>query len=181
MASDNKSLRPLTAKQAKFTTEYLKNGRNGFKAALEAYDLGQSEQNLATARQMASENLTKPNIQAAILALLSKSKPIEEKITTVIDDAMRCDESIISAQAHGIRLRGADMAARLIGAYPDQDQQSERRPTTQINIGVSDIEMRYIVLHGRKPTDAELRQLQGDTPQAIDITADTGTDPGADS
>lgn len=51
----------LTQKQLKFVKTYLENGFNGTQAALVAYDT-----NYATARVIACENLTKPNIVEVI-------------------------------------------------------------------------------------------------------------------
>lgn len=54
--------KPLTTKQEVFTEKYLGNGFNAAKAAREAGYSGDD----ATIRSIASENLTKPNIQARI-------------------------------------------------------------------------------------------------------------------
>lgn len=56
----------LTLKQAKFTKEYLKSG-NATEAAKKAYDANDN-----TARNIGCQNLTKPNIQAAVRSAAEK-------------------------------------------------------------------------------------------------------------
>ena len=65
----------LTVKQAKFVKEYVKEG-NGAKAVKEAY--GVTDNN--TAAVMANENLSKPNIQQALLRAAERMGITEEKI-----------------------------------------------------------------------------------------------------
>lgn len=52
----------MTTKQKIFVKEYIDNGGNGTKAAIKAYNPKTNQ----TARAIASENLTKPNIQSAL-------------------------------------------------------------------------------------------------------------------
>ena len=61
MAKDKKE-RGLTPKQEKFVAEYVKNGGNAKQAAIKAYP----DQNENSAKQQGWENLTKPNLAAAI-------------------------------------------------------------------------------------------------------------------
>lgn len=57
----------LTGKQKAFISEYIKNGKNGVRAALKVYNAA----NYNTASAISSENLQKPNIQSAIDAALT--------------------------------------------------------------------------------------------------------------
>lgn len=99
----------LTLKQKKFTTEYLKSG-NGTQAAIKA---GYSKY---SAKEIASENLTKPNIRASIqtaaeklginpeyvlrnfkeIADFNKQKRIKAKL---INNEVYNEEEMIDAQA----------------------------------------------------------------------------------
>lgn len=66
----------LTFKQRKFANEYLFNGGNGQQAALKTY----ATQNLNTARAIASENLTKLNVQKYIEEKLSSQDISVDKV-----------------------------------------------------------------------------------------------------
>jgi phage terminase small subunit len=70
----------LTPKQQAFVDEYLVD-LNGAQAAIRA---GYSEK---AAKEIAAENLTKPNVKAAIdAAILSRSKKTERKASDVLAD-----------------------------------------------------------------------------------------------
>ena len=94
----------LTPKQAKFVKEYVKNDGNGTKAALKAYNA----KNEHTATQIAYENLTKPDIQRALLKAAERMGVTEEKIMQPVVDALD-DESL------DMRLKGHDRIVKLIG------------------------------------------------------------------
>lgn len=66
----------LSGKQLPFVLAYVSNGFNGFKAAREAHYEG----NNATLRSIASENLTKPNIRAAIKHLMEGAAMSAEEV-----------------------------------------------------------------------------------------------------
>ena len=68
MTQDVKKLekkKKLTPKQERFVEEYIKNGGNGVQAALEVYDTSDYK----TASAIASENLDKPVISAAVKSI----------------------------------------------------------------------------------------------------------------
>ena len=92
----------LTVKQAKFVKEYVKEG-NGAKAVKEAY--GVTDNN--TAAVMANENLSKPNIQQALLRAAERMGITEEKIMQPVVDALNNDEL-------DMRLKGHDRIVKLI-------------------------------------------------------------------
>lgn len=94
----------LTPKQAKFVKEYIKNDGNGTKAALKAYNA----KNEHTATVIASENLTKPDIQRALLKAAERMGVTEELIMQPVVDALH-DESL------DMRLKGHDRIVKLTG------------------------------------------------------------------
>jgi phage terminase small subunit len=73
------STKPLTHKQKIFVKEYVDNGGNGTKAAEKAYGVTTN----GSARQIASENLTKPNI---IMALGQHNDLVESAIIGTVRD-----------------------------------------------------------------------------------------------
>lgn len=82
---------PLTAKQALFVKEYLVD-LNGTQAAIRA---GYSEK---TARQIADENLSKPDIQAAVQQAMDKRAQkveitAEYVLTTIKNTIERCSQA----------------------------------------------------------------------------------------
>jgi phage terminase small subunit len=78
--SDQPAARKLTRKELKFIDEYLRD----FNAARAARDAGYSKR---TARQIGSENLTKPDI----LAEIDRRLPSETEIAALLSDHMRGD------------------------------------------------------------------------------------------
>lgn len=66
MAEGTDSTDRLTLKQRRFVDEYLRNGGNGVRAALAAYDT----EDYGTANSIARDNLQKPVIRAAIDAAM---------------------------------------------------------------------------------------------------------------
>lgn len=70
----------LTGKQRQFVNLYVANGFNGFRAAKAAGYKGSDD----TLRTMASENLTKPNIKAAIEAhMKAMAMPADEALARI--------------------------------------------------------------------------------------------------
>jgi phage terminase small subunit len=117
----------LTLKQAKFTKEYLKSG-NGTQAAIKA---GYSKK---TAKEIASENLTKPNIKQTIQSaadklginaeyVLNGFKEIKEfnskkqkKFITIGDNTFE-EEKMIDAQA---ALRANELLGKHLKLFTDK-------------------------------------------------------------
>lgn len=128
----------LTMKQTKFVKEVAK-GKTGEAAALSAYNTDDPN----TARSIASENLTKPNIREAIEKEMERQGiTIESAIKPV---AMALNANIMGKTLAGnivdsgvpdvdMRLKGHDRAMKLMGAH------KEEKPTNMffsnnINIG----------------------------------------------
>ncbi len=112
----------LTVKQAKFIKAKAE-GKTGVQAAMEAYDVA----NESTARSIASENLAKPSIQAALHAEFEKQGITLERIVRPINDALDASkkeyekddeghwELVGETPDHSTRLKASGMAAQLIG------------------------------------------------------------------
>lgn len=92
----------LTPKQAKFV-KGLAAGKSGTQAALEAYDTTDPN----TAKVIASENLTKPNVRDAIENAMMKLNLTPERALKPIDDALKHDDL-------DMRLKGTDRWLKLI-------------------------------------------------------------------
>jgi len=95
--------RKLTPKQKVFTEEYVKNGGNGTKAALKAYDTT----DISTASSIASENLTKPDIMAELLRTAERLGATREKVVSPVIDAL-------DSQDLDMRLKGHDRMIKML-------------------------------------------------------------------
>ncbi|MDA2931447.1 terminase small subunit [Acidobacteria bacterium AH-259-O06] len=102
-----------TCKQQHFIAEYIDNGGNGVKAALEAYDT----EDYNTANQIAIENLQKPIISREINKLMEKVDLKPEHALRAVKDGLTADKSKTGAD-HPTRLRAADTTLKLYGAFP---------------------------------------------------------------
>lgn len=100
------TVKKLTAKQEMFCREYLVD-LNGAQAAIRA---GYSED---TAKQIASENLTKPDIQEYIAELKAKRQE-STKITAewVLKEAEECYHALKKQNAHKDALKALDLIGR---------------------------------------------------------------------
>ena len=98
----------LTPKQAKFVKEYVKEG-NGTKAALKAYNV----KNDHTATQIAHENLTKPDIQRALLKAAERLGITEDKIIEPVALALQAEDKDGNPDLD-MRLKGHDLIVKLI-------------------------------------------------------------------
>lgn len=86
----------LTGKQRDFVTEYLKNGKNGVRAALKAY----GTDNYKVASAISSENLEKPGIKEAIELALIKQEATPEFAVRNIKNIAQDTENNPSAALH---------------------------------------------------------------------------------
>lgn len=107
----------LTPKQKAFVREYKKNGGNGTQAAIKA---GYSEK---TARKIASENVTKPDIQEA---LKQEEKKLQEKYEYTIDDMVReLDEVKMKAdseQNRTVQIKAIELKGKAFGLFIDRQE-----------------------------------------------------------
>lgn len=123
MAENKPRERPkLTPKQEKFVVEYGKNGGNGTKAALVAYDTD----NERVASSIASENLAKPNIYDEARAALARHNVTLDRMSKVVSDALDAEEG--GKIKHETRLNAVKTATTLY-------KLGEREKDVQINIG----------------------------------------------
>lgn len=95
--------RKPTLKQKAFAEEYIRNGGNGTQAAMKVYD---TEDN-ATARSIASENLTKPNIMDELLRTAERLGVTREKVVSPVIDAL-------DSQDLEMRLKGHDRMIKML-------------------------------------------------------------------
>ena len=110
--------RPLTAKQRIFIKAKAK-GMSGLDAAMLAYDVS----NANVARNIASDNLTKPNVKAALEKAFEKHQITPEAITKPIADALTAEREVFNkdgdiigtSKDHNVRLKAAGLAAKLMG------------------------------------------------------------------
>ena len=112
----------LTTKQKLFVREYVKQNGNGQKAALRVYDA----KNGNVARNIASENLAKPNVKEELDRVLQKGELQLNKITDRLSDI------IISEPAKGFS--GADVLEAVKTGLKLHGVLTERKVTTTYNL-----------------------------------------------
>ena len=109
----------LTKKQRAFVQAYKTNGGNGTQAAIEA---GYSEH---TARKIASENVTKPDIQEA---LKEHEKQMQEKYEYTVEKMVKeLDEEKVNADAIGnvsAALKAIELKGKAFGLFVDRVEQN---------------------------------------------------------
>lgn len=117
--------RSLTVKQTKFVKEYVKNDGNGTQAALNTYEVS----SVASARALASENLSKLNVKDAIEQALVKHQITMDAAIKPIADGLRADKFVagededdILMPDHNVRLKASGMALKLLGADKSEDK-----------------------------------------------------------
>jgi len=105
----------LTRKQQEFVKEYVSNGQNGVKAALEVYDTT----DYSTAGNIASENLNKPKIEAAIksIAEMISTEKIAQRLNEGLD-ATKWDERGGELTDYATRHKYVDTALKVKDLYP---------------------------------------------------------------
>jgi len=120
----------LTKKQDAFVKEYLLNGGNGNQAAIKA---GYSED---TARIIAAENLTKPNIKAAIELHQSKANKTFIKSK---EDKLKILEEVMKACKSSDEEKGMLNANAVIAAIKEHNlMQGDNAPTQIENKHITD-------------------------------------------
>jgi hypothetical protein len=114
--------RGLTVKQRRFVRAYVETG-NGTEAALAAYDTTDP----STAHAIATENLGKPTVQAAVGELLDKGGLSDGKLAEIHARYLALHDSD-DPQEKALALRALDMAYRLKGAYAPERHRLESGP-----------------------------------------------------
>ena len=151
----------LSKKQSAFVQKYAETG-NATEAAFVACETSRD-----VAHHMGSQNLTKPDIRQEIERLLRKRNIGPERWADVTDDALAAESQ--RSPDHGTRLKAMDISARLADAYPRDESRHEhehRRLHVQLTEQIE--VLRFKVLHGRAPTERELRELMLPTPSSQD-------------
>lgn len=119
----------LTVKQKKFVKAYVEKDGNGQEAAKVAYNVANDN----VARNIASENLTKPNVKDAIEQALVKHDITIDAAIKPIADGLHATRTIgygddaLETIDHTTRLKASGMALKLMGA-----EQGEAKNTTII-------------------------------------------------
>jgi len=116
----------LTIKQKKFVKAYVANDGNGRDAAKAVYDVANDN----SASQLASENLSKPNVKYAIEKALEKHhitmdaavKPIADGLQAIKYFEANDDGSATGQPDHSVRLKASSMALKLMGADKDTEK-----------------------------------------------------------
>ena len=128
------SKQKLTKRQELFVTQYLANGGNG---AAAARDAGYSEH---TARQIATENLAKPYMAAAIDAKRSElMKETESKVDWLIERLTAEATDIDNGES--TRVRALEILGKVYGAYaPEKQEITQYSGTFLADLDLSDEE-----------------------------------------
>ena len=109
--------RPLTIKQRKFIKEYIARDGNGEKSALAVYDTTDPN----TARNIASENLTKPNVREKIEEALVKLELTPEWILNKHKKIVELNE----VEDGMIAERALENIGKIAGLYPSNSTNLE--------------------------------------------------------
>ncbi len=118
----------MTIKQRLFVKKYIQNNGNGTQAALEVYDV----KNTNVAHSIASENLRKPTIQLEIRRSLEAEGLSPQSIGRYLKEAIVSGLGQKATNADS--LRGLDLYAKLTGAYDRQDiEQSYKLTLSKLN------------------------------------------------
>lgn len=99
----------LSLKQKKYIDEYIANGGNGSQAALQAYDTNDPH----TARQIAYENMTKPDVISYYNAKIKASDAKPEKVITLLLNELNSPEPVI-------RLKAAELLGKHLRMFSDK-------------------------------------------------------------
>jgi phage terminase small subunit len=120
--------RPLTTKQRNFIKEKA-SGKTGVAAAQAAYGVDYN-----SARSIASQNLSKLNIQEAVQAEMAKQGITLEAIIAPVKDALSAEKVAIVGNGdqamaevtadHSVRLKAVSIASQFMGI----NKQSEKTP-----------------------------------------------------
>jgi len=153
----------LTPKQRAFISAWIENGGNGTQAALQA--LGCSTPNCAAS--CASRMLRNAKIRDAIGEACQQLELGPERWAKVLDNAMNAEIELVTGPGetvkqpdHRIRLKAVALTAKLLDAYPRGETRHEREHRhLHIEAHESIEVLRFKVLHGRAPTERELKEL----------------------
>lgn len=152
--------RQLTRKQSEFVAKYIETG-NATEAAHTAYDT-----NRDVARSIGSENLTKPDIRRAIDEALKAHDITPDRWAKVLNGALEAEIEMIiepgqtkTGPDHGTRLKAVDLSAKLADAYPHEPAARHEHRHLHLESNEPIEVMRFRVIHGRAPTERELKEL----------------------
>lgn len=121
----------LTAKQQRFVEEFCSNGFNATKAAVSA---GYKQTN---ARQTASENLSKPDIQQAIQGFMNKAT--KKALVTTEDIVKELWQLGRRAEAESVRHSALKTLTDFTGGFDANKQQIESNVTVVVEDDYDDI------------------------------------------
>ena len=152
--------RRLSMKQSVFVEKYLET-RNATEAAFTAYDT-----NRDVARRIGSENLSKPDIRRAIDEALKAHDITPDRWAKVLDSAMEAESEMTIGPGqtktrpdHVTRLKAVDLSAKLADAYPHEPAATHEHRHLHLQIDEPSEVLRFKVIHGRAPTERELKEL----------------------
>ena len=136
--------KPLTVKQDKFIREYIATGNGAESARLAGY----SEN---TAREMASENLTKPHIKKAIDQRRTETmQDLDEKIAWLTDQLTK--EATDAENGDSTRVRALEVLGRVFGAFAPEKQEITQYSGAFL-ADLEEIEPEPITLEEEKPLE----------------------------
>lgn len=122
------TVKKLTAKQEMFCREYLVD-LNGTQAAIRA---GYSED---AAKEIASENLTKPNIQEYLSELKEKrQESVEINAEWVLRQAVKVHNMTLEDKDHTNALKSLDLIGKHINIKAFDDKHNQLKEALNINV-----------------------------------------------
>lgn len=137
-----------TLKQELFVREYVKNNGNGAQAALKVYNTTDPN----TARAIASENLTKPNVKQELDKILSQGKLELKNITSKLSEVIH--ETPAKGYSGADIMEAIKTGLKLHGVLTDRKQIS----TFNVNTGLETLS-KYELLERHKKITQETQAI----------------------
>jgi hypothetical protein len=160
----------LTVKQRKFISAYIANSGNGTQAALASYNT----KDPIVAARIASENVRKPDIRAALEIAFEQQGINESRVVRCVREAMdatrpqtvqRIDaEGNVSDETaavpdHSVRLQAVDRWAKFVGAYEGGPVKKHQHQHAHLHVlrQLTNEELEAVADGKLSPTEAERR------------------------
>lgn len=126
----------LTMKERKLVSEYVKNGGNATKAALEVYDTSSE----ADAASIASRALKKPSVAEALQRELARQGITLEKIISPVAKGLTAVKKDGETD-YGVQLAAHDRAVKILNMTDSQEKNS---PAISFNINKANFGKEFV-------------------------------------
>lgn len=172
------SLRDPLPDEITFTKRWVENGGNAIQAVRDTFPDLSPTSTRTTALRLSRQNpvvrqLMLDALEAAGLTVDALAKTIQRAVTAkrVVFPLGNPEGVVTEHDDHKVQLAGADMALKLMDAYPDKAPPEPTNGGQHLHLHYDEpVEItRFIVLNGRHPTDTERNALLGKS-IIVDVT-----------